>query len=333
MLKVSILGAGFIGAQHASAYRLIDGVELVAVVDLNKEAGEKLALEFDCKYFSDAETMLKEIKPDIVDVCLPTFLHEKFVKLAFEYGAHVLCEKPFALSYKSAEAMVKAAEKADRTLMVGQSMRFWPEYVKAKELLDNGEIGPIRMVSMSRLGEHPNWSTWHRDPNKSGGALYDLHIHDIDYACFAFGDVDTIYAIGEKNEDGCWNHLLTTLTFKNGTRAAVEGSFAMTENYPFTMTMRIVGHDATFEYNFSAGFNIEDVGGAQRSTILYKNGKNPELLEISEDDAFLLELKYFVGQVSKGLPVDMVSPYHSLYVMKVVEGIQESLEKGTIVKI
>ncbi|MFA5467459.1 MAG: Gfo/Idh/MocA family oxidoreductase [Sphaerochaetaceae bacterium] len=331
MLKIGIFGAGFIGSQHAASYKEIKDAQLVAIVDNNREAGEKLAKEFGVAYYNSAEELFESEKVDIVDICLPTFLHEQYVTMAFEKGAHVLCEKPFALSYESAKKMVEAAEKAQKTLMVGQVIRFWPEYVVAKEVVDKGELGTIKMVTMSRMAQHPDWSTWHRDPQKSGGGLFDLHVHDIDYLCYLFGEVDQIYAIGEKDKNGCWNHVLTSLTFKSGERAAAEGAFEMTDNYPFTMTMRLVGHKATFEYNFIAGFNLENVGGAQRSAVLYRNGKDPELLKIDETDAYFLELKYFVEQIAKGESVEKALPRHSLYVMSVMEAIQTSLEQKRVV--
>jgi predicted dehydrogenase len=227
--------------------------------------------------------------------------------------------------------MVEAAEKAKRTLMVGQVIRFWPEYVRAKELVDEGALGSIKMATLSRLAQHPNWTTWHRDPKKSGGGLFDLHIHDIDYVCHLFGDVEQVYAIGDKDKNDCWNHVLTTLTFKNGQRAAVEGAFEMTENYPFTMTMRLVGEKASFEYNFIAGFNLENVSGAKRSAVLFKNGAEPEVQKITEIDAYQLELQYFIDRIKQGKPVTQALPRHSLYVMKVMLAIQESLENKKVV--
>lgn len=333
MLRIGIMGTGFIGSQHAASYANIEGAQVVAIADVNKNAGKKLADDYNCAFYEDAEEMLKTESLDIVDVCLPTFLHEKYVLLAFQHEAHVLCEKPFTLSYESAKKMVEAAENAGKTFMIGQVIRFWPEYVRAKELYDAGEFGPIKLMTMARLAQHPNWTTWHRDPMKSGGGLFDLHVHDVDYACHLFGDVEQIYAIGEKDKNDCWNHVLTTLTFKNGQRASIEGAFEMTENYPFTMNMRIVGHKATYEYNFIAGFNLENVGGAVRNAVLFKNGNNPDVQKIDETDAYFLELQYFINQISEGKPVYQALPRHSLYVMKVMLAIQKSLETKSVVKL
>lgn len=333
MLRIGILGTGFIGSAHAAAYKQIEGVTLVAVADLNEEAGKKLAAEQNCGYYADAEQMMDTEKLDIVDVCLPTFLHERYVLMAFAHGAHVICEKPFTLTLKEAERMVSAAEKANVTFMIAQVIRFWPEYVRAKELYDQGTFGPIKMAYANRLAQHPNWTTWHRDVRKSGGGLFDLHIHDVDYMVHLFGDVERVYAIGDKDKNDCWNHVMSSLTFKGGQRATIEGAFEMTENYPFTMSMRIVGQKASYEYSFVAGFNLENVGGAKRSAVLFANGKEPEVQKIDETDAYLVELRYFVDCITNKRPVERAMPRHSLYVLKVILAIQESLETGKVVTV
>jgi UDP-N-acetylglucosamine 3-dehydrogenase len=326
MLRVGILGTGFIGSAHAAAYRSIKDAELVALADVNQEAGKRLATEYGCSYYADAELMMREQKLDIVDICLPTFLHEKYVLMAFAYGANVLCEKPFTLSLAEGERMVDAAAKAGKHFMIAQVIRFWPEYERAKELYDAGVLGKVKMIYANRLAQHPNWTTWHRDVKKSGGGLFDLHVHDVDYLCYLLGEVEQVYAIGDKDKNDCWNHVMTTLTFKNGGRAAIEGAFEMNDNFPFTMSMRIVGDKAAFDYNFSAGFNLENVSGAKRSAVLFRNGGQPEVLKIDEEDAYLRELRYFVECVRDNKPVSIALPSHSLYVLKVILAIQRSLE-------
>ncbi len=103
MLRIGIMGTGFIGTQHAASYAQIKDAQLVAIADVNEEAGKKLADEYNCTFYQDAQEMLASEKLDIVDICLPTFLHEQYVLLAFKHNAHVLCEKPFTLTYESAK--------------------------------------------------------------------------------------------------------------------------------------------------------------------------------------------------------------------------------------
>ena len=90
--------------------------------------------------------------------------------------------------------MLHAAEEAGVQFAVGQAVRFWPEYVKAKELYDSGALGTVKYARASRLSVHPAWSEWYRRPENSGGGLFDLHLHDIDYLCYIFGKVKQVYA-------------------------------------------------------------------------------------------------------------------------------------------
>ncbi len=330
-MNVGIIGTGFIGAAHAAAYAAIQDVDLIAIADMNAEAGGKIAKEYGCSFYTNAMEMMEKESIDIIDVCLPTFLHEKFVLMAISKGKHVICEKPFTLHLEEAQRMVDAAEEAGVTFMIAQVIRFWPEYIRAKELYDSGALGNVKMIYANRLAQHPDWTTWHRDVTKSGGGLFDLHIHDVDYMCYLLGDVERVYAIGDKDKNNCWNHVVSTLEFKNGGRAAIEGAFEMNDDYPFTMSMRIVGDKAAFDYKFSAGFNLEDVDGASRSAVLFENGSAPEVQKIEEFDAYQRELEYFTGCIRDGNPVDEALPAHSLYVLKVVLAIQESLETGTVI--
>ena len=81
MYRIGLIGSGYIGTVHAAAYQRIPNAELVAVADINEVAGKKIADEFTCKYYQQAEDMLLNEEIDVVDICLPTFLHEQYVAL------------------------------------------------------------------------------------------------------------------------------------------------------------------------------------------------------------------------------------------------------------
>lgn len=331
MLKAGIIGTGFIGNAHAEAYHNANNVELVALVDVNEETGIKAAEKHNVKYYKDAEQMLKSEEIDIVDICLPTFLHEEYVMLAAKYKKHIICEKPFTLTVESAQRMIDATKQAGVKFMIAQVIRFWPEYAVIKDYFDEDKIGDLKMVYANRLAQHPNWTVWHKDPQKSGGGLFDLHLHDIDYMCYLFGKVESVYAMGWQSETGCWNHVMSNIKFKNGKFAVVEGAFDMTENYPFTMSFRAVGSEGTINYNFVAGFNLENVGGATRNTVYFKNGQEPDALKIEEYDAYQKEIEYFANCIINDNPIEVVSPEDSKDVLTVIQAIQKSLETGELV--
>jgi len=331
-MRCAVLGTGFIGSLHAATVNRIDGYELVAVADLNETAGRKAADELHCKYYADAEEMLQREEIDVVHICLPTFLHEKYVLLSAQYHKHVLCEKPFALSSAAAQRMKDACEQAGVKLMVAQAARWWPEFLEIKKLLKDGVFGNLHMVYCNRLAQHPNWSTWHRDPQKSGGSLFDLNLHNIDYLYELFGDVTSVYAVGWKSPTGCWNHVISSFTFQSGVKAVDEGSFEMIGNFPFGISLRMTGDNATIDYRFTAGFNIENLSAATAQTVLFEKDKDPAVLPITGMDAYEAEIRAFIDCVATNREVPILAA-DSVKVIKIIEAIQESLETGKVVSI
>lgn len=332
MLHIALIGAGFIGGAHAEAYQHIKQAVLTAVVDANEKSGREIAEKYHASYYKTADEMFEQEQIDVVDVCLPTFLHEEFVLRAIKNKKHVICEKPITLTMESLDRMIEAAKEAEVKFMVAQVIRFWPEYEKIKEMIDRKELGEVKLVYANRIAQHPNWTNWHRLPENSGGGLYDLHLHDIDVLINLFGEVDSVYAVGSKSQTGCYNYVTTSLKFKNGVAAVAEGIFEMTENYPFTMSMRVVGSEKAAEYIMKAGFNLEDVAGSNRNLVLFANGKTPEKLAVDEVDAYQKELQYFIDGVENKHDLSICSIDSSKYVLETILAIKQSLETGEAVK-
>lgn len=334
MLNIGVIGPGFIGGTHMAAINNSDKLNLVAVAGSNEEKGGKAAQEYNCKWYADPEEMIKEEDIDIVDICVPSFLHEKYVFLAAKYKKHIICEKPITLSVDSFDRMTNAAKEAGVYFMVAQVIRFWPEYKDIKKRYDAGEFGEIKMVYANRLCQHPVWTTWHHDPEKSGGGLYDLHLHDIDVMRYIFGPVKRVYAIGWQSKTGCWDHVITSLTFENGVNAAVEGAFDMTENYPFTMQFRIVGDGKSADYILSAGLNLEDVGSAARQEIIFETGKDPVQADVDiNEDGYQNELEYFAGCIEDSKENTIAPLSQSREVLQILDAVKESLKTGRAVEL
>ena len=329
MQKIAIIGAGFVGALHAAACHNSACLELAAICDLNEKAGGALAQKYGCASYTDAQTMLEESGAEIVDICVPTFLHKENILLAAAHKKHIVCEKPVTLTLGDMDEILAAVAGAGVKFMVAQVIRFWPEYLAVKKMYERGDFGQVKMVCLNRLAQQPNWAGWHKDPARSGGGLYDLHLHDVDAATFFFGEVERVYAVGWKSKTGCYNHVVSTLTFKNGVNAVVEGAWEMTENYPFTMSMRLVGETRTAEYTMRAGFNLEDVASSQRDLYLFEDGKDPVKAEIdSSEDAYQTQLEYFAGCVEENRPPTVITPAQSREVIRIIGAIQRSIETG-----
>ena len=327
MVNVAIIGAGFMGKTHLTAYKAMNNATVTAVCDLNETQGRARAEEAGCPWYADGETMLREAKVDAIDICLPTFLHEQYALLGAKYKKHILCEKPVTLTLEALDRMLDAAEKAGVQFAVGQAVRFWPEYVKTKQLYDAGALGTVKYARASRLSVHPAWSEWYRKPENSGGGLFDLHLHDVDYLCYLFGRVRQVYAVGQKNDVGCWNHVASSLSFENGVQATAEGIIEMPAGFPFTMELNVVGDQKAVSYRMRAGANLEDVASAVRETWLY-GGAEPEKLDIDPYDAYQKELEHFIGHIDAGTPITAITPQDVRHVLTVIHAIRTSLETG-----
>jgi len=330
VLNCAVVGTGFIGEMHLKAIEKIEDYNIVAVADTNETTGKKAAVDFNCAFYTDAEEMLKNENIDVVHICLPTSLHEKFVLLCAQYKKHVLCEKPFTLTFESVQRMVSACEEAGVKLMIAQAARWWPEFAKIKEMYEQGDFGDLHMVYCNRLAQYPNWTSWHRDPKNSGGGLFDMNSHNIDYLYSLFGPVESVYAVGWKCPSGCWNHVISTLTFKNGVKAVDEGSNEIVGDFPFTISLRMTGDNGTLDYKFTAGFNIENLDAASAQTIFFEKDKPAQKLEFSEVDAIEAETRDYINAIRNGTPLP-VPIEESVEVTKVVLAIQESLETGKLI--
>jgi len=308
-------------------------LELTAVCDVNEESGKELAGKFGCAFFIDAKKMLQECDVDIVDICVPTFLHKENILLAAKYKKHIVCEKPITITMEDMDEILNAVKTAGVKFMVAQVLRFWPEYIAIKDMYDNGDFGDVKMVYANRLAQHPNWTDWHKNP-ENGGGLFDLHLHDIDAVFYFFGPVKRVYAVSWKSATGCYNHVATTLTFRCGVRAIVEGAFNMTDNYPFTMSFRIVGETKTAEYSMTAGFNIENLSSSVRKLIVFENGSDPARADIDESiDAYQAELDYFADCVQSDKPLEVITPEESREVLRIMLAIKESIKTGDVIEL
>ncbi len=185
---------------------------------------------------------------DIVDVCVPTFLHKSYVMKAADAGKHVICEKPLARSLEDAREMLDYCREKDVRLFVGHVLRFFPEYREAKALVDQGAIGDVAVVRTTRGGGFPMaWNNWYADFQNSGGLVLDMIIHDFDFLRWCFGEVERVYAksLFGRGHYGM-DYALVTLRFASGVIAHVEGTWA---HESFSMKFELAGKSGIIDYD------------------------------------------------------------------------------------
>ena len=183
--KVSIIvvGCGNMGSSHARAYHKLKGFELVGLVDKNAAIREKLSEELGgIDQFDDFDTALAVKKPNAVAVCTYPGTHAALTIKALESGAHVFCEKPLAPNIKDAAAMVAAAKKYNKKLVIGYILRVHPSWKKFIEIAQG--LGKPLVMRMN-LNQQSSGKTWHTHMRilESMSPIVDCGVHYIDVMC------------------------------------------------------------------------------------------------------------------------------------------------------
>jgi predicted dehydrogenase len=300
-LGVAVIGYGFMGTTHISAWRYIDDCEVRAVVGRNLEKAREVAKKYGIDAYNNIDEVLRRRDIDIVDVCTPTSTHASYSVASMSAGKHVFLEKPIALTLKDADAIIDASKKNKVKLMVGHVLRFFPEYMKAKELIDQGMIGEPVIARTFRGGPIPEWSPWFLDKTQSGGVAIDLAIHDVDYLMWIFNKrVERVYAVVKKlvhKEITAEDFALINLRFENGGTALVEANWALPKMYPFTMRFEVDGTNGMITLDNQSPVPVklitnEIVGGFAPETLPWRPAVHPFPV-----DPFYRELKHFVESI------------------------------------
>jgi len=148
MIRVAIIGCGFIADQHAAQLRALPDIEIAAACDTEELMASQLADRFHIpQIFTDAEVMLRTVQPDSVHITTPAQSHFPLGRMCLEAGSHVYMEKPFTQTTAEAEELIRLARKKQRRMTVGHNLQFSPEAIRMRELVRSGFLGgpPIHL--------------------------------------------------------------------------------------------------------------------------------------------------------------------------------------------
>lgn len=299
MLNLAVLGTGFISNVHASSAQNLADVRLAAVYSRNEERARQFAQQFGIpKTYTDYNALLSDAGVDAVIIGLPTPFHKSYTLLAASAGKHVLCEKPIALTLDDADSMIAACRQNAVVLMIAHVLRFWPEYVSAKALVDQGTFGPVRAVSAHRLQVVPQWSAggWLLDPQQSGGVPVDLHIHDLDIICWFLGSPTRLTARGLQVPGGLVKEVISVLEYSDDRIAYAEAGFLLPKGDSLKMDFRIICETGVIEYS----------NQSQPTLRAFQSGKAVSLPPLPQEDGYTSQLRYFVECVRAGEPPDRI---------------------------
>lgn len=327
-MNVGLLGLGFMGATHAKAWTQVPGARLAAVMSSDERKlsgdlvgiegnlgnqGEKLDFTGAAKYRS-VEALLADPAVDAVDICLPTDLHAPVARAALAAGKHVLVEKPVALDPDEADALVALAGSARKILMAGQVLRFVPSYLALREQLASS--GAVRSAFFRRRCSAPAWSRWLADPAKSGGGVFDLLIHDVDYCISLWGVPASVRATGYEDMASGVDWIHAELKYPGLGPVVITGGWHHPKSYPFSMEFTVVSEAATYEWPFGA-------------PTLKRYGADGEARDVAltQADAFVAELAYFTECVTAGHQPDFCPPAQSASSVRVMMQMLESRKR------
>jgi predicted dehydrogenase len=224
VLKAALVGVGVAGqVSHIPAWKKLEGVELVTLVDRDQEKAQRVAQRFGVPNATTAiDEVLEDPEIDLVDICTPNFLHAPLAIAALESGKHVLVERPIARNAAETEKMVKAADKADRMLVCALAHRFREDTKILKKFVDRGELGEVFYTKTGWLRQRTDWRSeeWRQQKQVSGGGvLMDLGVQMLDLTLYILGGpkVESVSASAHKaGKAEVEDSLIALLRLENG---------------------------------------------------------------------------------------------------------------------
>lgn len=319
MIKVGLIGCGFMGSMHANCYNALEGVEVTAVADVRPEKAAALA-PASAAIYADGMDLIANADVDVIDICLPTFLHAKYALAAMEKVKYVFLEKPVTLTIEEGEQLLAKSQETGCQVQIGQVIRFWDEYVELKKIIESKEYGKVINANFRRISPRPEWgwNNWLLDNALSGGAAQDLHIHDTDFVLSVFGKPEKLYSV--RNVLGEGNSYINTLFQYPDCAISVEGTWDLPASYPFTATFRVVFEKAVVE-NAGNGFMLYTAEGA-KPIVLEKTdavGTSESGGNISDLGGYYNELKYFTECIAAGSKIEKATLRDAVESLKIVK--------------
>ncbi len=327
-VRVGVVGSGFMGATHATAWRAEGATVTLWSPDPGRARAAAQSLGISAA--PDLESLLADV--DVVDVCTPTDSHRPMVLAAAAAGRHVVCEKPLALTVADARAMVEACEAAGVRLLVAHVLRYVAEYALAKAVVDRGDIGDPAVLRLKRAAFRPRKPAghWLFDPARSGGMAFDLLIHDIDFARWVAGEVTRVYAwsAGIERPERPLDHAFLTLSHESGAISQLTGSWAYGEP-TFRTALEIAGSHGLIAYDSERSQPTLSFLHARQDS---GQGAVGIARSVSREDPFRDQLRDFLGAIVDG-HAPRVTAQDALAAVRIGVAANESARTGRAVDV
>ena len=311
------------GTVHFNIYKKLENVDFVAACDVRLEMlKEKAGKNSPVRLYADYEEMLQKEKPDIVDICTPTYLHAEQAIMAMESGSHVLSEKPMALSSADCDKILAAMNKTGKHYMTAQVVRFMNAYAYLRDVIESKKYGKLESLTMRRFGRTPRWkwNNWMMEKALSGHVTMDVMLHDVDFVQSVLGDPLTISGIYREMQENT-NYAFVNFTYPDCAVSMETGWY--NADIPFTADFKAVFENGYLCLNDKK--QLLDCGTVvefDNSGVIAETGIN-----LSNVDGFDTEILHFIDCVEKDQNSPVVPPESSAKTVTIMEKIINSLTK------
>jgi predicted dehydrogenase len=337
MIRIGIIGLGFMGKTHYGIYARNPEAQVVAVSDIDpkRAAGDLTGASGHLDPAEESRLPMQHIRGttdwreliamkdvDVVDVCLPTPAHVEVVPPALAAGKHVICEKPLARTSADARVIADAAARAKGLFMPAMCMRFWPEWAWLKRAVVEGHYGRVLAAMFRRVGSYPA-KGWLLDGSLSGGAALDLHIHDTDFVYHLFGKPRGVFSRGYTGESGEIDHVFTQYLYDSPHRGtpmvSAEAAWTMSPGFAFAMRYTVVFERATADYDLTR----------KDTLMLYADGRS-EPVPHAMHNGWTGELGYFLECVKTRQKPERVTADDAVAGLQIIEAERRSAASANV---
>ena len=315
------------GRVHSKAFQEMEGVRLIGVAEPDPQRRAQAEQDLGVDTFAGAQDLLGIEALDLVDICVPTYLHSAVFQEALKARKHIFCEKPLARTWEEGEQILDLARGYPGKIGIGHVVRFMPQYLGIRNSVLAGEIGQAAVVRTFRGGARfpRGWQDWFSDFELSGGGILDLTIHDLDYLRWLFGEVERVYAKTTRERSPArLEYALIILRFKNGVIAHVEGSWANYEG-DFYTKVEIAGNRGLINYDSREANPLIRFSAENNSAAAVAVPENPAL-----KSPYFLELEDMIKAIREDRP-PAVSAAEALASLKVALAAIKSAQTGQVI--
>ena len=206
--------------------------------------------------------------------------------------------------------------------MPAMCMRFWPGWSFLKDVVKQKTYGKVQAASFRRMSPMPGWSATYGSGKLTGGALFDLHIHDADFVQFLFGRPKSVFSSGVARRDGSVNHVVTQYNYTGGPAVYAEGSWLLTGN--FNMAYTVICERATIDFDLARG---------AEALRICEQGKPARIVKCEATDGYTGEIRHMLEAIQTGKAPKVVTAKDGLSAVEICEAEAKSVKTGKVVPV